>query len=249
MNDTIKTIHHLRTIHGDFSDKKIDDKYLDIILQAAIRAATASARQSYSIIVIKDKEKIRQLSEYVGDTLLVFCVDFTRLIELAKHLNHTFEISDAIGFVTGSADTMMAAQTACIAAKSLGIDSLFTQRGLHRRDIKKVFEMLNLPEQYCFPLIALVLGYPRVEPSFQKGRLSEKSVIHWDTYHPLSPEEKASLITQYDDKNQHLGLIENWEQFGLAHYLDWFYTKWAQRPDTKNFVLALKRAGFLPSEK
>ena len=61
-----------------------------------------------------------------------------------------------IGFVTGSTDTILAAQTACIAAKSLGIDSLFTQRGLHRRDISQVFKTLNLPDKYCFPLVALV---------------------------------------------------------------------------------------------
>ena len=52
MNETIKTIHSLRTIHGDFSDKKIPDSDFDAILDASVRAANASARQSYSIIVI-----------------------------------------------------------------------------------------------------------------------------------------------------------------------------------------------------
>ncbi|MCL5260151.1 MAG: nitroreductase family protein [Gammaproteobacteria bacterium] len=248
MNDTIKTIHSLRTIHGNFSDKKISDNDLETILQASVCAATASARQTYSILVIRDKEKMHQLSEYIGDVLLIFCVDFTRLIELAKHLNHEFDVSDAIGFVTGSTDTIMAAQTACIAAKSLGIDSLFTQRGMHRRDIAKVFDILNLPEQYCFPLVALVLGYPRAEPEFQKGRLTGKSIIHWGTYHCLSTDEKEALVAQYDDTNKHLGLIDNWAQLGMKHYLDWFYSKWSQRVDTKNFVTALKKSGFLPSE-
>ena len=248
MNDTLKTIHSLRTIHGNFSDKKVSDNDLETILQASVHAATASARQSYSILVIRDKEKMRQLSEYIGDALLIFCVDFTRLIELAKHLNREFDVSDTIGFVTGSTDTIMAAQTACIAAKSLGIDSLFTQRGLHRRDIAKVFDILNLPEQYCFPLVALVLGYPRAEPEFQKGRLTEKSIIHWDTYHRLSASEKEALVAQYDNKNKHLGLIDNWAQLGMKHYLDWFYSKWSQHVDTKNFVTALKKSGFLPLE-
>ena len=74
-------------------------------------------------------------------------------------------------FVTGSTNTILAAQTAVIAAKSLGIDSLLTN-GVHRGDMERLWEMLGLPRQYCFPLIALVLGYAAKEPAYQKGRLS-----------------------------------------------------------------------------
>lgn len=246
MNNTIKTIENLRTIHGNFSEKNISDSDLEVILKAAICAANSSARQCYSIIVISDKEKMKQISEYVGAKLLVFCVDFTRLIDLAKHLGHEFSVNDAIGFVTGSTDAILAAQTACIAAKSLGIDSLFTQRGLHRRDISKVFQILNLPEKYCFPIVALVLGYPKNEPEFKKGRLKGKSVIHWDTYHRSTSSELDDLIAEYDDEKLHLGLVENWSKMNMKHYLDWFYSKWSKQVDTEQFILALKKSGFLP---
>lgn len=248
MNETIKTIQNLRTIHGNFADKDISDSDLDAILKAAVCAANSSARQGYSIIVISDKEKMKQISEYVGARLLIFCVDFTRLVDLAEHLGHKFSVSDAIGFVTGSTDTILAAQTACIAAKSLGIDSLFTQRGLHRRDISKVFKILNLPEKYCFPLVALVLGYPKAEPEIKKGRLMDKSIIHWDEYHRSTPDELNKLVANYDDVNLHLGLIEDWSKLNMNHYLDWFYSKWSPQfqVDTKQFVSALKNLGFLP---
>lgn len=251
MNETIKTIQSLRTIHGQFSDKKISNENLDLILKSAVRAANSSARQAYSIIVISDKEKMKQISEYVGDQLLVFCVDFTRIIDLANQLNHEVDVHDTVGFVAGSTDAILAAQTACIAAKSLGIDSLFTQRGLHRRDISKVFKIVNLPEKYCFPLVALVLGYPKEEPNFQKGRLSGAGIIHRDTYHHLTFKEKDLLVSEYDDETKHLGLIENWKEQGMKHYLDWFYMKWAQNFDTSTnqFVSTLKKAGFLPSDK
>jgi nitroreductase len=251
VNETIKTIQGLRTIHGGFSGKKITDEKLDLILKSAVCAANSSARQAYSIIVVSDKEKMKQISEYVGDKLLVFCVDFTRIIDLAKQLNHDVDVHDAIGFVTGSTDTILVAQTACIAAKSLGIDSLFTQRGLHRRDISKVFKILNLPEKYCFPLVALVLGYPKDEPEFQKGRLSGTGVIHWDTYHHLTSEEKDRMVSEYDDETRHLGLIENWKEQGMKHYLDWFYTKWTKNfnADTSQLVSMLEKAGFLPIKR
>jgi len=100
MNETIKTIQNLRTIHGNFADRNISDSDLDVILKTAVCAANSSARQCYSIIVISDKEKMKQISEYVGAKLLIFCVDFTRLVDLAEHLGHKFSVSDTIGFVT-----------------------------------------------------------------------------------------------------------------------------------------------------
>ena len=47
MNDTIKTINSLRTIHGNFSEREIKDEDIRVILGACVRAANASARQSY----------------------------------------------------------------------------------------------------------------------------------------------------------------------------------------------------------
>jgi FMN reductase [NAD(P)H] len=247
MNQTIRTIQSLRTIHGNFSDRAIPEADLQAVLNCAVRAATASARQTYSIIVTGDKEKMKQLCGYSGDKLLVFCVDFTRLIDLAAHLGHDSSVGDIMGFITGSTDTILAAQTACICAKSLGIDSLFTN-GIHRGDMSRVFTILGLPDKYCFPLIALVLGYPTEEPPCQKGRLSGPGVIHWESYHRLTPQEKEDLIAEYDNPERHLGMTDDWAREGLKHYLDWFYTVWAalfKRGDSSALYDALAKAGFL----
>jgi len=229
MNDTLKTIHSLRSIHGNFSDRAVPDEELQTILQACVRAANASARQSYSIVVIDDREMMKQLCGYAGSRGLLFCVDYTRLVAQANHLGHPFKAGGTTAFVTGSIDTILAAQTAAIAAKSLGIDSLFTN-GIHRGDIQRVYRLLGLPEKYCFPLIMLILGYPAEEPSFQKGRLSGPAIIHYGQYHSLTPDELAALVQEYDDPERHLGLTEAWREKGFAHYLDWFYTTWVGAP-------------------
>lgn len=59
MNETLRTLHSLRTIHGNFSQREITDQDLHTILEAAMRAANASARQSYSIIVLEDRETMK----------------------------------------------------------------------------------------------------------------------------------------------------------------------------------------------
>jgi nitroreductase len=247
MNETLKTLHSLRSIHGDFSDREIVDEDLQAILDASVRAANASARQSYSIVVVEDRDVMRQLCGYAGSNLLLFCVDYNRLTATAEHLGHTYTEGGVVSFVTGSTDTILAAQTAAIAAKSLGIDSLFTN-GIHRGDMSRVYKLLDLPEKLCFPLIALVLGYPSKEPAYQKGRWVGPGVIHYGTYHPITAEEIDALIQRCDDPEAHLTLSDAWKDKGFAHYHDWFFKVWIGRGGPKagksQMLELLERAGF-----
>jgi FMN reductase [NAD(P)H] len=229
MNETLQTIQSLRTTHGDFSQKEISESDLNQILEATVCTANASARQSYSIIVLDDRAKMKELFGYQGSRALIFCVDFNRIMATAGRLNQEFDNGDIFGFITGSTDTALAAQTAVVSAKSLGIDSMITN-GLHRNDINKVYNLLNLPEKSCFPLITVVLGYPIKEPVYQKGRLSVKHVVHYGTYKTPSDDQLDEIIAEYDDHSRHLGMIDNWEKLGYRHYLDWFYEKWTGKP-------------------
>jgi nitroreductase len=231
-NETLKTIHSLRTIHGDFSDKAVPDETIQLIISASVRAANASAMQSYSIIVVKDGATIDKLTGYRGSCLLLYCLDYTRVFDSAAHLGYRFQGANMESFVTGSTNTILAAQTAVIAAKSLGVDSLLTN-GIHRGDMQRVWDIAGLPEQYCFPLIALILGYAAKEPAYMKGRLSGPGVIHFGQYHRLSKTELDEIVRQYDDKSRHLGLVEDWDQRGHKHYQDWLYKDWLRVPSAQ----------------
>jgi FMN reductase [NAD(P)H] len=235
MNETLATIHSLSTIHGDFSPKDISASDLNTILEAAVRTANASARQSYSVIVIDDRAKMKELFGYQGSCALIFCVDYNRIMTTAHRLNQEFDEGDIYGFITGATDTALAAQTAVIAAKSLGIDTLITN-GLHRNELDKVYRLLNLPEKSCFPLITVVLGYPNNKPAFRKGRLSVKHIVHRGAYHPYSEDQIDEIIAEYDDHSRHLGMIDNWENLGYRHYLDWFYEKWTGKPASEKIA-------------
>jgi nitroreductase len=256
MNPTLETIHSLRTIHGDFSPREVSDEDLDQILTAAVCAANASARQSYAVIVIDDRQKMRELFSYQGSKALIFCVDFTRIMAAARFLGQEFDNTDIIGFITGSMDTVLAAQTAVIAARSLGIDSMITN-GLHRNTLDKVYEMLNIPQTDCFPLVTVVLGYAQKEPAYQKGRLSIRHIVHKGQYHAPDETQLKEIIAEYDDHALHLGMTDNWEVLGFEHYLDWFYTKWTGKPASEKvargkvleFQERLRKSGFWRPEE
>ncbi len=85
-NETLKTIRSLRTIHGNFLDKPLPEPVLQTILKASVRAANASNMQSYSIVVVKDRAKMKEVCTYQGSCMLLYCVDFSRLKASAENL-------------------------------------------------------------------------------------------------------------------------------------------------------------------
>lgn len=226
MNETIRVIQALKTVRN-FSERPIAPTELACILQASVQAATASARQTYSIIVVEDKEVMRKIG-YVASHMLVFCVDFNRVIDTANYLGYQY--GPGLGeadFVTGSTDTLLAAQTAAIAAQSLGIASFFSNC-LQRGDMRRIYQLLNLPERYCFPLVALLLGYA-AEPdkAGEKGRIAGPGVIHYQQYQRVTASEIEDIVAAYDQPDKHfLTLIADWQKRGYPHYLDCFYESW-----------------------
>jgi nitroreductase len=250
-NETLRTIHSLHSTHGDFSERAVSDADLDTILAATVRAANASNSQSYSIVVSRDSDKIQKLTTYRASCLLLYCADETRLTDTAKYLGYESFPGTAGEFVWSSTNAILAAQTAVIAARSLGIDSL-TTNGIHRGDMERVWEILELPRQGCFPLIALLLGYGRSTPAVKHGRLEGKGVVHREKYQRLSKDELKELVRTYDDPNRHLWLAqfgEHWKEQGYQHYLDWYYKKWEGQngPPTgeSQLLRLLKRSGYL----
>ena len=251
-NETLKTIGRLRTIHGNFLDKPIPEPELQTILKASVRAANASNMQSYSIVVLKDRKTMGDVCGYRGGCMLLYCVDCNRLKASAELMGYPYFPDNMTAFVTASVNAGLAVQTAAIAARSLGIDYLITN-GIHRGDMERVWRILDLPTTYCFPLIAMVLGYPTEEPTHQKGRLDGPGVIHYGKYHRLNQGEAEDLVRQYDDPERHLALDEDWKAKGYKHYLDWYFKDWLgdSQPTEKEtqMLRLLKRSGFVEPQK
>jgi nitroreductase len=225
MNTVLDTIHALRSIHGSFAARRVPDGTVRTIIEASVRAANASARQSYSIIVIDEQERMETVVGYRASHALIFCVDFHRLTLLAERLGCSFDENSIIGFVTASIDTSLAAQTAVIAARSLGVDSLVTN-GMHRRPSDLVHRELNLPRSSVFPLVAVLLGYPRDEDQPTRGRLRTEHVVHHGEYREPDAAELDRIVAAYDSPTDRLGLGGQWDPHQFEHYLSWFFQRW-----------------------
>ncbi len=252
MNEVLRTIESLRSIHGDFSEKAVSAGDLSQILGHMTRAATASGRQSYSVVVIRDRPVMHRLFGYQGSVALLFCADHNRMVDLADRLGYVFDPRTLQDYVTAHSDTVLAAQTAVIAAKSLGIDSLITNAP-HRKDPDLFYDVLDLPEKFCVPVMAVILGYPLKEPDHRRGRLNGKGVVHPGKYRSLSEDELDRMIDLYDTEDPRYGMIGNWKEKGFRHYLDYLFGAWfsyprkstkGSQPDRGHIDSYLERAGF-----
>ena len=247
MNETLRTINSLRSIHGNFSEKEIGKENLQIILDSSIQAATGGCLQSYSIICIDDKDLMEKVCQYRGSRVLIYLVDVNRHTACGDYLGTKFPAPNTGFFMMAMADALLAAQNAVIAAKSLGIDSLINT-GIHRTNQEETFQLLNLPEKYCFPAIAVVLGYPAEEPDFKKGRLKGAGIIHSNRYTEPDEKEIDEIIKKYDNQEIHLALNDSWKKKGYKHYLEHVYSDWFSEPEEseeEQLFAYLKKSGFL----
>jgi nitroreductase len=238
VNHTLQTIHELHSTHGNFSDRPVGEEDLETIIDAAVCAATASARQSYSIVITGDPDLAGP-----APVALVFCVDYNRLDDLARRIGSEFPFAGIVDFITGSTDTILAVQTAVIAARSLGIDSLLTNN-VHRMDPEDVWRRLELPERLCFPLVVLQLGYATSHGKTRRGRLAGPGIVHRGTYRRATGAELDRMVTAYDDAERRLGLRD---EFAEDHYLRWFFESWSGAAPQRQKALRerLEKSGFL----
>jgi len=85
-------------------------------------------------------------------------------------------------------DALIAAQTAVIAAESMGIGSCYIGDIMENYEFHR--ELFDLPD-YAFPVTLLCFGYPKEESgnSKRKSRFAREFVHYRNKYRRLSPEE------------------------------------------------------------
>jgi len=216
--ETLKT-----TRKTEFNQKKISEGEMDKIKDAIFKTSNASNRQSYSIIELDTpaKEKLN----FKGDRVLIYCIDFYRLKRCADKLNKEFNSQYFMQFTTALIDISLLVQSTVLTAQSLGIQTLITNEVYHKK-IDAIFEHLELPENYVFPMIAVCMGYTDVDKP-TKGRLQDH-IFYKSRYIDYTDEDIDKIIQTSDSVDMNIGLIKNWKEKGYNHYYEWFFDKWSK---------------------
>ncbi len=230
MNETLQLIHQRRSVRA-YQDRPIDRETTDRIITAAMRAPTAGNMMLYSILEIEDqalKEKLAQSCDNQpfiarAPLLLLFLADYQRWLDayvafdvpaLCDAAGEEMRLPGEGDLLLACCDALIAAQTAVIAAESLGIGSCYIGDVMERYEYHR--ELLNLP-RYTFPITLLCLGYPT--EAAQERTLTPRfpqTCIHFkDQYRRLDEAELRQMLEPRDRKTY----VGNAANIGQHYYV------------------------------
>ncbi|HEY6877949.1 MAG TPA: NADPH-dependent oxidoreductase [Polyangiales bacterium] len=202
LNPVLETILTHRSVRAFLPDA-LEPGTLELLIAAAQSAPSSSNLQLWSVVAVEDRERKERVAKLVGNQqhvreaplFLAFLADTSRLAEVAAQQSIP---SDGLPyldtFLMGAIDAALAAQTAVIAAESLGLGTVYI--GALRNQPEQVAAELGLRPGVS-PIFGLVVGKPDpARPTAIKPRLPQRAVAFREQYasHDLGRE-----VARYDE--------------------------------------------------
>ena len=195
-NEVLETILNHRSVRGFLPDA-LPDGTLDLLMAAAQSASTSSNLQVWSVVAVEDPARKDRLATLAGNQqfirdaplLLVWLADLARLDGIAAERQTRVEGARYTeAFILGVVDATLAAQTALIAAESLGLGTVYI--GAMRNLPEQIAAELNLPP-HVFAVFGMSVGYPDPQKATGiKPHLPRSVVLHREQYDHAPPREK-----------------------------------------------------------
>ena len=246
--ERMESLKQRRTIRK-YQQKDISADLLNDLLESSFRASTVGNMQVYSVIVTRDAERKAKLAPahfnqpmvQTAPVVLTFCIDLRRFSKWCELRKAEPGYNNFEWFVTGAVDTLLVAQTFCIAAeeKVLGICYL----GTTTYNPQMIVEALELPE-LVFPLTTVTVGWPAEMPE-QVDRLPMEAIVHDETYHDYTPEDINKYYAYKESLPENKQFVSDNNKETLAQvFTDVRYTKKDSEAMSENLWKVMKKQGF-----
>jgi nitroreductase len=187
-NEVLETILNHRSVRS-FLPRQLPAGTLELLVAAAQSASTSSNLQFWSVIAVQEPERKSRIAELAGQQqfirdaplLLVWLADLSRLDRIAAERQAQVDGTHYLEeFIVGVVDAALAAQSALIAAESLGLGGVYI--GAMRNLPEQVAAELRLPP-HVFAVFGMSIGYPDpARPTDIKPRLPQSLVLHCEVY-------------------------------------------------------------------
>lgn len=224
MNEVIKQLQNRRSVR-EFTGEKVKDEDLKLILETAQRYSNWAHGQQTSLIVVRDKEKIKKIAELSGgqkhieaaDVFILILIDFYRVVYAVESIGGEISIPKSVeGLMIGTGDAGIMVNAIQTAAESLGYGT--TTIGGVRVNPDAIAEMFDLPE-YVFPVFGTTIGVPA------ENKLKSLK--------PRVPFESFSFEEKYDKKKVEQGV----EEFEVEYRKWWDENGLPQMPSYKQSIV------------
>ena len=171
----LDAIHSQRAIR-EFSDQPVSDESIEQLIQAAIRAPSASNKQPWHFLVIRDAETKRQIGLWYMDSVYSYqglerpaggITEPHPIMSAPVVIFACLDAADAADLLTLGASIFPAAQNLMLAARSIGLGTTLTT--LHRPHQADIQELLGIPA--TMETAAMIpVGYPGGDQHFGGSR-------------------------------------------------------------------------------
>ena len=192
-----------RRVTRRYTDQPVPDPLLDGLLAAAQSAPAKSDLQQYSVVVMRDPARIKQIADWIGTmdwiatapVFLVWCGDMRRGQRLCDmhqlpHANNNLDT-----FLNTAVDCTLAMSQFMAAADSIGLGTC--PISYVRSHIERVSPLLGLPAG-VYPVAGLSVGWPVFRRPVSM-RLPPVVVVHRERYDDSA---LPADIAAYDERRR-----------------------------------------------
>jgi nitroreductase/FMN reductase [NAD(P)H] len=190
-----------RRVTRRYTEQDVPDSLLDALLAAAQSAPAKSDLQQFSVVVMRDRGRIKQIADWIGTmdwiatapVFLVWCGDMRRGQRLCDMHDMPHANNNLDTFLNTAVDCSLALAQFMAAADAVGLGTC--PISYVRSHIERVSPLLGLPAG-VYPVAGLTLGWPVFRRPVSM-RLPPSVVVHRERYDDTGLPE---AVTAYDQR-------------------------------------------------
>lgn len=237
----------------NYTDKEIDEKLLNELLSVTCRSSNTGNMQLYSIIVTREKAVKEELApahfnqpQIYAPVVLTFCADVNRYSKWCEQRGADAGVDNIEAFTYSAIDTIIAAQTFCVAAEEEGLGICYL--GTTTYNAGQIIKTLNLPK-LVIPLATITVGYPapeEIKEGKQSERLPLEGIVHNEKYSEYTPQDIDKIYKEKESLEENKEYVKINKKDNLAKvFAEIRYTRKDNEFFSKEFISAIKEQGFL----
>ena len=239
-----------RTIR-QYSGQNVPDEILNELLGVAARASNTGNMQLYSVVVTRDKLQKEKLAPAHfnqqmitgAPIVLTFCADANRFVKWASLRDADAGFDNFQTFITAVVDSMLFAQTFCVAAEEKGLGICYL--GTTTYNAAPIIETLSLP-RLVVPITTITVGYPAEPVPGQSERLPIDAIVHQERYMDYTESSIDALYKDKESLDANRRFVEENGKETLAQvFTDVRYTRKNNEFFSDEFLSALRQQGFM----
>ena len=176
-----------RRVTRRYAARPVEEALLRTVLAGTQSAPSKSDLQQYSVIVLRNPEKIARIADWIGGmdwikqapVFLLFCGDIRRGRRIAALHGREHANDNVDTFINATADAALALGFTVMAAEAAGLGTC--PISYVRNHVEKIGPMCGLPPG-VYPVAGLTLGWPEGPRNWLSPRLPQDVVVHGETY-------------------------------------------------------------------